>query len=162
MSNATNITSPEGLPHIEIVREFDAPVAAVYKAHTTASLYEQWVGPAHVPTQCTVMDARPGGSWSFSSQPDGYPPFTFSGIYHAVVPNQLLIHTFEFSLAPNEVGLDFVSFEDLGNGRTRVSIKEIYPSVATRDMAVASGMTEGIEEGYVRLDGLLTGAAVAA
>ena len=34
MTNPLTITTPEGLPYIDFEREFDAPVAAVFRAHT--------------------------------------------------------------------------------------------------------------------------------
>ena len=46
----------------------------------------------------------------------------------------LLIQTFEFSLAPGQVGIDTTRFEEI-DGRTRLSLHEVYPSVEARDMA---------------------------
>jgi peptide/nickel transport system substrate-binding protein/oligopeptide transport system substrate-binding protein len=44
-SNPVTITAPEGLPFIDIEREFDAPVAAVFNAHRDPELVRQWLGP---------------------------------------------------------------------------------------------------------------------
>ena len=38
MTNPTTITAPPALPFIDIVREFDAPVHAVFRAHTDPDL----------------------------------------------------------------------------------------------------------------------------
>jgi len=84
---------------------------------------------------------------------------SFCGVFHTVEPNKLLIQTFEFSLAPGQVGIDSTAFEQL-DGRTRLVIHEVYPSVEARDAAVASGMESGIREGYERLDELLASGAV--
>jgi hypothetical protein len=52
------------------------------------------------------------------------------------------------------VGVDSTSFDEI-DGRTRLSLREVYPSVEARDAAVASGMEHGIIEGYGRLDEIL-------
>ena len=45
MTHPTLITAQPGLPFVDIVREFNAPAAAVFRAHTQADLYAQWLGP---------------------------------------------------------------------------------------------------------------------
>jgi uncharacterized protein YndB with AHSA1/START domain len=160
MTHPTTITAEPGLPFVELVREFDAPVEAVYRAHTDAQLYQQWMGPRSVTLNVVELDARPGGRWRYDFRGDGDTPMSFYGIFHTADANRLLIQTFEFSLAPGQVGIDITSFEEV-NGRTRLSIHEVYSSVEARDAAVASGMEYGIKEGYERLDELLAGQAVA-
>jgi uncharacterized protein YndB with AHSA1/START domain len=80
--------------------------------------------------------------------------YGFGGVFHAVEPDARLIQTFEFDGAPGTVGLSATTFEAL-DGRTRLTVHEVYPSVAARDAALASGMEHGINEGYARLDALL-------
>ena len=43
-------------------------------------------------------------------------------------------------------------FEDLGDGRTRLTGHSVYPTVEARDGMVASNMEAGMREGYERLD----------
>ncbi|MBO1268346.1 SRPBCC family protein [Arthrobacter cavernae] len=156
MSNPTTITSEPGVPFVETIREFDAPVDAVYRAHVEPELLAKWLGPRRDAVKGIEYDTRVGGRWSFgAASSDGY-EFTFSGVFHTVEPQKLLIMTFEFSGAPGQVGIGATTFEDLG-GRTRISIHDVYPSVEARDMAVASGMDSGVIEGYERLDDLLAG-----
>jgi hypothetical protein len=45
-------------------------------------------------------------------------------------------------------------FEDLGNGRSRLSGHAVYPTLEARDGMVASGMETGMREGYDRLEAL--------
>ena len=160
MTHPTTITAQPGVPFIELVREFDAPVEAVYRAHTDPALYAQWMGPRTSMLNVVELDARLGGRWRYEFRGDGDTQMSFFGVFHAVERNKLLIQTFEFSLAPGQVGVDTTSFEEV-NGGTRLSIHEVYPSVEARDAAVASGMDHGIKEGYERLDELLAGQAVA-
>jgi uncharacterized protein YndB with AHSA1/START domain len=70
-------------------------------------------------------------------------------VFHSVRPDRI-IQTFEWEGAPGEVCLESVTFEDLG-GRTRVVTRSVFPSVAARDAAVASGMEHGINDSMDRL-----------
>jgi uncharacterized protein YndB with AHSA1/START domain len=159
MTHPTTITAQPGLPFIDLVREFDAPSEAVYRAHTDRDLYQRWMGPRTVKLNVVELDATPGGRWRYDFRAGSDVPMSFSGVFHTVEPNKLLIQTFEFSLAPGQVGIDSTAFEQL-DGRTRLVVHEVYPSVEARDAAVASGMESGIREGYERLDGLLASGAV--
>ncbi len=53
-----------------------------------------------------------------------------------------------------------MTFEDLGNGRTRLRGHSVYPSQEARDGMAQSGMEGGLSEGYERLEELLAGARV--
>jgi uncharacterized protein YndB with AHSA1/START domain len=152
--NPTTITAEPGLPFIDIVREFDAPVDAVFRAHTDPTLFAQWMGPRDSPIEIDEYDATAGGRWQWTIRPQNYPEFNFRGVFHTVEPSVLLIQTFEFSLAPGHVGIDATTFEAV-DGRTRLTLHEVYPSVEVRDAALASGMEGGVIEGYERLDELL-------
>ena len=48
-------------------------------------------------------------------------------------------------------------FEDLGGGRTRLSASSLVDSFEGRDAFLASGMEQGVDEGYASLDELLAG-----
>ncbi len=151
--NPTTITAAPGLPFVDIDREFNASAAAVYRAHTDADLYARWVGPRGMELHTCEINATPGGFWSFSFTGDGM-PMSFSGVFHTAQPNALLIQTEEFNLAPGQVTLSITRFEET-DGRTRMTVREIYPSVEARDEAVATGMEYGIIEGYEKLDEVL-------
>ena len=154
MTHPTTITAPPGLPFVDVVREFDAPAAAVFRAHTDPVLFAQWTGPRSMTVDNVELNATPGGRWKYTFPGDGGMVFSFFGVFHAVEPNRLLIQTFEFNMAPGQAGISATSFDEI-EGRTRLSLREVYPSVAARDAAVASGMEYGITEGYDQLDEIL-------
>jgi uncharacterized protein YndB with AHSA1/START domain len=156
MTHPTTITAEPGLPFIDIVREFDAPPEAVFRAHTDPKLFAQWTGPRRMQMDSVQLDASAGGRWKYVFRGEGDTPFSFFGVYHTVEPSALLIQTFEFNRAPGQVGVDTTRFEAV-DGRTRMSLHEVYPSVEARDAALASGMEYGIKEGYERLDEILAG-----
>ena len=56
---------------------------------------------------------------------------------------------------PDQVALEKLVLEDLGNGRTRLTATSLVDSFADRDAFVASGMETGVVEGYERLDEVL-------
>jgi uncharacterized protein YndB with AHSA1/START domain len=157
MPHPTTITAEPGLPFIDIRREFDAPPEAVFRAHTDPSLYAQWLGPRDMQLDRLDLDARPGGQWRYDFHGHGEHAgmtFSFFGVFHTVQPNTLLVQTFEFNLAPGQVGLTSTRLEEV-DGRTRLAVHEVYPSLEARDAALASGMESGIREGYERLDEFL-------
>jgi uncharacterized protein YndB with AHSA1/START domain len=158
MTYPTEITATAGLPFLDVVREFDAPVEAVFRAHTDANLYARWTGPRRMQLDNVEINPIPGGRWGFVFRPsaDSPTPFSFSGVFHTVESNSRIVQTFEFNMAPGQVGISATTFTDLG-GRTRLAIHEVYPSVEARDGALASGMEYGIKEGYERLDEVLAG-----
>ena len=53
------------------------------------------------------------------------------------------------------VNIEFMWFEDLGNGRSRLRGRSICPNVEARDGLLSSGMEGGMIEGYDQLDELL-------
>ncbi len=155
MTNAVTITAPEGLPFIEIVREFDAPVEAVFRAHREPELVRQWLGPQGYEMDIERWDFTTQGGYRYVHRtPDGE-AWAFNGTFHSVRENEFAVQTFEFEGMPDVVAIETIAFEDLGDGRTRLRIHSTYPAVEARDGMVASGMETGLREGYERLDALV-------
>jgi uncharacterized protein YndB with AHSA1/START domain len=154
MTHPTTITAEPGLPFVDLVREFDAPAAAVFRAHTDPTLFAQWTGPRTMKIDNVELNPTPGGRWKYTFPGEGDMVFSFFGVFHAVEPNNMIVQTFEFNLAPGKVGISSTSFEEV-DGRTRLSVREVYPTVESRDAAMASGMEYGVKEGYERLDEIL-------
>jgi uncharacterized protein YndB with AHSA1/START domain len=160
VTNALKVTVPEGQPFIEYVREFDFPVADVFRAHKEPELIAQWLGPRRMKMEIDHYDFRSGGSYSYThTAPDGN-TYGFTGVFHTVRENEFAIQTFEFDGYPDVVSLEFLTLEDLGGGRTRMTGRSVYPTVEARDGMAQSGMEGGMSEGYERLDELLSGAKV--
>jgi hypothetical protein len=67
----------------------------------------------------------------------------------------LIIQTFEFEGAPDMVNIEFLWFEDLGDGRSRLRGRSVCPNTEARDGLLSSGMEGGMTEGYKKLDELL-------
>ena len=83
--------------------------------------------------------------------------YGFRGCFHEVRPNELIVQTFTFEGQPDQVALEKLALEDLGNGRTRLVATSLVDSFEDRDAFVASGMESGVVQGYEALDELLAG-----
>jgi uncharacterized protein YndB with AHSA1/START domain len=153
-SNETRIELDQEVPLVRITREFDAPVEQVFRAHTDPELVKQWLGPRRHEMKVDNWDCRTGGSYRYLHVSDGN-EFGFHGCFHEVRPNERIVQTFTFEGVPDGVALEKMTFEDLGNGRTRLVGTSLVDSFEDRDAFVASGMEEGVVEGYERLDELL-------
>ncbi|MGH8895144.1 MAG: SRPBCC family protein [Actinomycetes bacterium] len=154
-TNETRIEADPNLPTVRIVRDFDAPADRVYRAWTDPELVVRWLGPKDTPMQIGTWDVRTGGSYRYSAWRDGEEIAAFYGSFHEVRPNERLVQTFTFEGVPDGVSLETMTFEDLGDGRTRVTGLSVVDTMEARDMIMASGMDVGVIEGYEALDALL-------
>lgn len=153
-THQATIRAPEGLPVLEVVREFDAPVEAVFRAHTDPALVARWMGPRSVTVHLDHWDGVTGGSYRYHVTHEGGEEH-FYGAFHEVRPSERLVQTFTWTGFPDGVSLDTHYFEDLGNGRTRLRVVSVVETVEGRDTMLASGMETGVREGYEKLDEIL-------
>ena len=153
-THQTEITADPSLPLVRITREFDAPPAKVFRAHTDPELLVQWLGPRGMEMRVDRYDCRTAGSYRYLHASDGN-EYWFNGCFHEVRPSELIVQTFTFEGMPDAVALERLVFEDLGDGRTRLTGTSLVDSFEGRDAFVASGMEQGVREGYERLDELL-------
>lgn len=157
-ANETSIVADPNVPLVRIVREFDAPPAKVFRAHTDPELLVQWMGPRKVAMRIDHYDCRTGGSYRFVHISDGQ-EYGFHGSFHEVRRDEVIVQTFTFEGFPDSVALERLSLEDLGGGRTRLTATSLVDSFEGRDAFLASGMETGVREGYERLDEVLGGGA---
>ena len=68
------------------------------------------------------------------------------------------MQTFNWEGMPDAITLETMTFEDLGDGRTRLHAFSLCDSFAARDGMLSSGMEVGIQQGYAKLDTLLADA----
>jgi uncharacterized protein YndB with AHSA1/START domain len=58
---------------------------------------------------------------------------------------------------PGHVPVEIATFEDLGDGRTRVVNISLFHTTEEGDGMLSSGMEQGLNESYAALDRLLAG-----
>jgi uncharacterized protein YndB with AHSA1/START domain len=151
---ATNLVVEPGVPTIRMTRDFDAPPGLVFRAYTEPDLIARWMGPRRLTTEIVEWELGHGGRWRYLNREADGTTYAFRGVFHGTPSVDGIVQTWEFEGYPGSVQLQKARFEDLG-GRTRVRADVTFFTVEERDGLVASGMEEGMNEGYVRLDELL-------
>lgn len=154
-TKTSTVTAEPGLPFVDVARTFDASAERVYRAHTDAEIFAQWVGPRKYATSIDHFDARTGGSYRFSQSDTEGNQYAFHGSFHELTSPNRMVQTFEFEGAPGHVSLDTAVLEDLPDGRCRLTVHSTFQTVEDRDAMLQAGMTDGMNEGYDRLDELL-------
>jgi uncharacterized protein YndB with AHSA1/START domain len=158
-----NRTAQVSLPsdtQVRVVRDFKAPRTLVWDAHTRPELVRRWMlGPPGWSMPVCEMDVRPGGAyrWRWRSDENGA-EFGFFGRFREVDAPALTVH--EENYDPGNMPADMdtsnpaiirTSFNEQ-SGVTTLEMVMTFASKEIRDAAVATGMTDGVEMGYARLD----------
>jgi uncharacterized protein YndB with AHSA1/START domain len=154
------VTTPSDR-EVKVTRSFRAPRALVYRAYTEPRLVQRWLlGPPGWAMPVCEMDVRVGGRyrWRWRSDKDAS-EFGFTGTFREVTPSRL-VHTQTYDPGtvgdahPENEALVSVTFTE-DDGVTTVATLIDFGSKEARDAAVATGMTEGMEQSYQLLDALL-------
>jgi uncharacterized protein YndB with AHSA1/START domain len=152
---------------VRVVRTFKAPRQLVWDAHTKPELIKKWMlGPPGWTMPVCEMDLRVGGAyrWRWRSE-EGGKEFGFFGDFTEVAKPSRLAHTQTYD--PGDLGgamddsapaVISTNFEE-ENGVTTLTLTMLFPSKDVRDGAVSTGMTDGMEIGYARLDDMFKQAA---
>jgi uncharacterized protein YndB with AHSA1/START domain/predicted enzyme related to lactoylglutathione lyase len=148
----SNITTPSDR-EIHVERIFDAPRDRVWRAYTDPELIAQWWGRGNK-LVIERMEVKRGGHWRFVEHtPSG--AHGFEGRYREVTPPERIVHTFEWDGMPGYVAVETVTFEELGDGRTRLVTSTLFHTTEERDGMMSSGMEQGMNQSYAALDRLL-------
>ena len=105
-TNPVSITAPEGVPYIDITREFDAPVSAVFAAHSNPELVKQWLGPNGYEMEIDEYEFVSGGRYKYVHRNPEGEEFRFNGVFHVVRENDFAIQTFEYEGFPDVVSIE--------------------------------------------------------
>ena len=147
MERKTKIDAQDGQQDLTITREFDLPVDLLFKAYEEPEIVAQWMG-----TKVLKLENKKHGSWQFeTSNPEGQVVFSANGVYHAFVPNQKIIRTFEMENAPFDAQLEFLEFESLTDNTSKLTMHIVYRSVALRDQMLKLPFAKGINMAHNRL-----------
>lgn len=154
MTKATLIAEP-GKHEFSMSRDFNAPRELVFEVMTDPKHIPQWWGQRNSTTIVDQMEPRAGGRWRYIQRDRQGNEFAFHGVYHSITAPERVIDTFEFEGMPGHVILETMTLEPLADGKTRVTVSSVFQSVADRDGMLRSGMEQGSNESYDRLDELL-------
>lgn len=163
------------MQEIVIERVFNAPRALVWKAWTDPEMIKKWWGPEGFTAPTIEVDMRVGGKYIFAMKgPAGseWDKVMYSaGTYKEIVSMEKIVVTDYFSdengnkVAPTEYGQSAdapeemtatVRFEDLGEGKTKLSITYQKPETAAQmEAMLKSGMKEGWQSSFNKLEASL-------
>lgn len=140
---------------VSMTRVFDAPRELVFKAYTDPAIVPQWWGLRSNTTVVEKMEVRPGGEWRFVQRSANGVQHGFYGEYREVVPPEKLVSTFEYEGMPGHVVVDSAVFEQLPDGKTKLTVTSQFANKEDRDGMLASGMEVGANETWDRLSEVL-------
>lgn len=146
--------------HVRITRLIEGPRELVWRAHTEPELITQWLlGPDGWRMSVCEVDPSVGGPYRYAWEPaDGGTgqPFGFDGetllseAPRRAVTTERMTGT-DLPATVNDLSL----YEE--DGATLITLLIEYPDRELRDMVLATGMTDGMETSYARLEGILAG-----
>lgn len=143
----------EGDRHVVITRRFAAPPELVYRAHIEPALIQRWMlGPDGWTMPVCTCDPRPGGSFRFEWSDGSGNGFYATGEFMELTPFSRIVHI-ERMFLPDPTPDNHVEtrFEPAGAG-TLLTMRMTLPNADTRAAMLATGMADGMEESYARLE----------
>ena len=134
-------------------RVFEAPRELVFSAFSDPQHLAQWWGPDGFTTTTSAFEFKPGGVWRFVMHgPDGR-DYQNRVIYEEIVPPEKLVyrHTGEEDVEPVQFR-QTLTFEDIGNGQTRMIWHGTFPSAEERARVIKEyGADKGLDQTMARL-----------
>ena len=141
--------------------EFDASADRVWELWADPRQLERWWGPPTYPATVTSHDLRPGGRVTYHmTGPEGDQPAGYWEVDEVQRPHRLV---FRDGFAnddgtPNSelpVTTARVTIEEIGDGRTRMSIDSEFPTVEAMEQILSMGTEEGMREAVSQIDAIL-------
>ncbi len=153
-SDTFKVTTPSDR-EICLTRLFDAPRELVFEAMSRPEHIRQWWGcldEGYSVPVCEV-DLRPGGRWRFVNRhPKG--EAAFHGVYREIAPPERMVFTEIYEPFPDAESVVTAELTD-ENGKTRLTVTALYPSLEVRDMVIKTGMARGAAISYDQLEELV-------
>jgi uncharacterized protein YndB with AHSA1/START domain len=146
--------------------EFDATPERVWELWADPRQLERWWGPPTYPATFTKHDLTPGSRIEYHmTGPEGDQPKGFWDILEVAPPHRLLVRDgfANDDGTPNEdfpTGEFEVTIDQAGDGRTRMSILNRFPSTEAMEQLLAMGQEEGMVQALGQIDAILAERAV--
>jgi uncharacterized protein YndB with AHSA1/START domain len=150
MERKTKINAEEGKQEIIITREFDLPLALLFKAYMEPEIVEQWMG-----TKVLKLENKNHGSYLFETTDPKGNKHRFNGVIHEFILNEKFTRTFEMENTPFGVQLEYLTFEKLEAQRSKLTMHVVYKSVAVRDQILQLPFAQGINMAHNRIEEIL-------
>ncbi len=153
----------EGDTHVVVTRRFAARPEAVFRAHTEPKLIQKWLlGPDGWTMPVCISEAKPGGKIRYEWSDGKGAGFHLTGEYVELEPFTRIVHIERMHLPDptpdNHVETRFAP-DDAG---TLMTMRMTLPDAETRTAMLATGMDQGMEASYVRMEAMLQSGKLAA
>lgn len=146
----------DGDREVLVTRRFVAPPEMVYRAHIEPELIKQWMlGPEGWTMPVCINEARPGGKIRYEWSDGKGAGFYLTGEYVELVPFSRIVHVERMHLPePTPDNHVETRFEPDGTG-TLMTMRMTLPNAETRAAMLATGMEQGMEASYARLEAVV-------
>jgi uncharacterized protein YndB with AHSA1/START domain len=154
MTSTLQVTTPSDR-EVRVTRTFDAPAPLVFDAHTKPELVRRWLlGPPGWSMPVCEIDLTVGGRYRYvwHNDADGR-EFGVQGQFLEIVAPARIVNVETMDGMPGETTVT-VTFEDAGD-KTVFTLNMLFDSQQTRDIALQTGMTDGMGTSYDRLQDLI-------
>ena len=156
---------PDALTMI-VDAEFDASAERVWQLWADPRQLERWWGPPTYPATVDSHDLAPGSRVEYHmTGPEGDQPRGYWDVIEAEAPRSLVFRD-GFANDDGTPNTDLpstesrVTIQEIGGGRTRMSIQSIFPSREAMEQVLAMGMEEGLTQAIGQIDAILAEDAV--
>ena len=145
--------------HVRITREVRGSLEQVWRAHHEPALLQRWMlGPEGWTMPVCEVATAVGQTYRYMwAEVGGDSSFGFTGELLESEPPRRAVTTEAMIGMPGPGTRNELVLTPLPGDRTRITILITYPSKELRDMVLATGMVEGMESSYARLESVLAG-----
>jgi uncharacterized protein YndB with AHSA1/START domain len=147
------ILRTDGDRQVVVTRRFASPPEYAYRAHTEPELLQRWLlGPEGWTMPVCISEATPGGRIRFEWSDGKGGGFFLTGEYLELEPFRRIVHVERMHL-PDPTPENHVEtvFDRDGTG-TLLTLRMTLPDAETRAAMLRTGMEQGMEASYARLD----------
>jgi uncharacterized protein YndB with AHSA1/START domain len=150
-----------------VTAEFDATPERVWQLWADPRQLERWWGPPGYPATFTQHSLNPGSRVVYHmTTPEGDQPKGFWDVVATEPPRRLVVIDgfANDDGSPNEefpTGEMRIDITEVGDGRTRMSIENLFPSTEAMEQMLAMGQEEGMKQAVGQIDAILAEQPVA-
>ena len=145
-----------GVREVVMTRSFNAPREVGWACHTRADLVRRWLlGPRGWTMPTCEIDLRVGGRYRYVWRDAKGVEMGMGGVFRDVAAPERLV-------AAELFDTDWTGGETLvtqrfteSDGMTIITMTVLYSSTAAREAALKTGMSDGMEMSYAKLDTVL-------
>jgi uncharacterized protein YndB with AHSA1/START domain len=143
----------EGDTRVVVTRRFQASPEQVYRAHTEPELLKKWLlGPDGWTMPVCINDARPGGKIRYEWTDGKGNGFYLTGEFISLEPFSRIVHVERMHM-PDATPDNHVETRFAPDGQgTLMTMRMTLPDAATREAMLATGMDQGMEASYQRME----------